>query len=566
MSGRIHKLSPDVVAKICAGEVVDSPANVLKEVIENSLDAGSRNIIINLVSGGKTLIEIIDDGRGIDQDDIGLVFEDHSSSKIEKFDDLMSLTTFGFRGEALFSIAQVAKVILLSKTNDAKSGSRIESDFGRISTITNEPFQVGTKVSIYNLYEKIPARLKFLGSDQSEFRKIQKILYPMILARNDVSFTIYHNEKLYLKLSAKNSYIERYLELFSQSRSDFIEFETPAGVYGIRGFLNQPDKTISPANLYIYVNGRYISSSPVIIKAIKQAYHRLVPNAISPSGCIYIDLPTSEIDVNVHPKKLDIAFEKPKEVFLFIYRVIKKGLEDYFLKNSPKIVWQKQDSDSEIHSDGLSIGDVFEKKAFEEMKLDFNDSDNLNIENYIEPVAQLFDCFIVAKSGDSLLLFDQHTVHERILFDKFMTIMKSKAPESQALLEPEIVSLDPQKIGLIKDNIEMFENLGFDIEIFGDNQILVRQIPSILSGVNLSTYLEDTLIDLNMNIDKELEKKVAYMACRGAIKAGKKLLHFEQVDLLSKITDLKTGYTCPHGRPLYIKFTLLDLEKLFGRK
>ncbi len=577
MNRKINKFPKETIDRICAGEVIDSPSAVIKELVENSIDATSSNIIIEIKNGGKESICVIDNGSGISKEDLEIALSKHTSSKIYEFKDLLDLDTLGFRGEALSSIVSVSDFEIISKTQESKTGFSIKASFGNIGKVEPKSINTGTKIYVGNLYEKIPARQKFLGSELSEFRKILKILYPLVLSHPEISFTILNNDKEYLKLDRQTPK-ERFIKLHNIEQETFYEIETQDAKYKIQGFLSYPDKSPNPPKFYIYVNNRFINSNSIIYSAIKQSYHRLHADNHMPSGIIYLTVPKDEIDVNIHPKKMDIAFEYPQKIFEFIYRSISANLEKEFLKIKPNTNFEINKEENFISFPNELRKQNFHKSNDQINPILFEDFEKIDSSktNDIIALTQIFNCFIVAKSKSEIIFFDQHTIHERILYEKFENTLSKNLSESQNLITPEIITLDNKFAIELEELLSFLRDLGFDIEKYGQNSFSIRSIPNILKDINIKEYIENILIDFReynlvgektpKKLSEIFEKRIAYMACRGAIKAGKVLSLYEQQDLINQIGSLKKGYTCPHGRPLKVELSLLDFEKMFHRK
>ncbi len=595
------KLLDDVlISQIAAGEVVERPSNAIKELVENSIDAGAKNIIVEVEEGGKKLISVIDDGKGIYKDDLELAVMRHATSKISEEKDLFKLFTLGFRGEALSSIASVSKLNIKSRREGEISGFSLNVNGGELENKIEIAMNTGTTVIAREIFFNTPARRKFLKSDSSEISNISATLYGIALSYPEISFKLTHNSRTVFNLSRVSSFKSRIIDIFGESLKDAILPVFFDGVqFKIDGFIGKP--TVSRSNTkqqFLFVNGRSVKHAG-ISALIKQAYHSMLMEHKNPAFFINLRIDPELIDVNVHPKKSEIRFLNQQEILSVVYKMVKHSLEQNNLMPKGLI------------SD-MSGGDFF--KASFEMKQDFSRSKNVPssgssnnfskansgdlkgdamnfsksflspaklpeieerthnglFENEIKVFTQINNSYIIAQDNAEIVLIDQHAAHERVMFEKFMDQFENSEKQTQNLLIPQLIELAPDERIIVEENLSVFKDLGFDIESFGGNSVNISGVPKFLVKENLEEIIKGVVDDILNNVKAskfqgKTEAIITYMSCRGAIKFGQKLSEVEMIALIKQMKELKRPYTCPHGRPTMISLDKDSLEKMFGR-
>jgi len=624
MMNSIKLLDDKTINKIAAGEVIDRPSSVVKELVENSIDAKSTDITIEIVDGGKKYIRVTDNGIGIEKNEVDKAFLRHSTSKISKVEDLQTITTLGFRGEALASIASVSKLELITKVKEHISGTQVIIDDGESINKKDIGCPNGTTIIIRNLFYNVPVRQKFLKSDTVETSHISDIVYKLALGNPFISFKYIKDGSVIIRTPGKGDVISTAYSLFGK---EFINSMFNVNYIGknikVEGLTCKPSYTRgNRSHQYIYVNNRYVKSSE-ISKSVENAYKSLIPINRFPIFILFISIEPNIIDVNVHPTKTEIRFENQEIINSLIYNIINEILHvndlipEIKMSSNKDVSESKQSSflDKPTNSDGEN--DLYtskEKKHVGELSYDnlavnfiknnenykksgeINNivtDDNVRIieynpvstddiikeENVSEPydkipemnvIGRLFDTYIIAenKSLNEFYLIDQHAAHERIMYEKLKAQFESESVYTQELLYSDIINLTNREAQLVKDNIDIFKNIGFDIEEFGNNSVIVRGVP-VLFGLPDSKHL---LLDILDNLKSDVKssynvrlEKIMKMACTSAIKAGDNLKAIEISNLIKELRNTQEPFTCPHGRPIIIKMTKYELEKKFKR-
>lgn len=582
--GQIQLLDQVTINKIAAGEVIDRPSSIVKELVENSLDAGSTEINVYIEDGGKKLIQISDNGHGISKEDLPIAPIRHSTSKIKILEDLYTTASFGFRGEALASISHAAELEITSKTKqDAAYFIMAKED--HISDPQKTHATEGTTIKVKHLFSDIPVRQKFLKSANTELSYITDIMMQFILLNPTIDFSLTHQEKEILNSKGIKKQEQLILGLFNKDlKNHLIKVEETIGAITVTGFISDPNFTFATRkNQFFSVNGRLISNA-TLKKAVEQSYRDIIVPKRFPLLALSLKMASDTVDVNIHPQKTDIKFLNPGFVFDALKKAIQAALQKHHLKQAPIYPSSTQtakplSSPLEFSQKTIKASDLFASQAqtnsIEEIKSAAPVLNSLfspqQTENLVEgEYFQVCDTYLVIKANDGLWLMDQHAVHERILYEKFKTESK-KENARQVLLLSEIIQLSPELYHVYEEYQASFAKLNFLIEPFGSNQIAVREIPTTFSQINLQDMLikllEQLQLEPNSYQDIEIEKKetLQLKACKAAIKAGKKLYTEEVKALVSDFIKSPSNFTCPHGRPLYIHFDKAKLEKLFLR-
>jgi DNA mismatch repair protein MutL len=568
------RVLPDALAsQIAAGEVVERPASVVKELIENALDAGATQIKIRVEGAGQRLIEVSDDGQGIPAEELALALHRHATSKINRAEDLTNIHTLGFRGEALAAMASVARLTLISRPPDVDAAARVQADAGHAGSVEALGAPQGTSVRVDDLFYNIPARRKFLKSELTERRQVNQLVARYALAYPHVRFSLEIEGKPLLTTSGQGDRREVLASLYDSSLARrMIEVDSTGGEIAVTGYISPMDLTRgNRSELTFFVNGRWVQDS-ALAAAVLQAYHGMLMVGRFPIAVLFLQLPLDMVDVNVHPTKAEVRFSNRDKVFSAVQRAIRRAL----MANSPLptleptqpgLSWHPMSSssvtvpvDSEIISEGAAV--VEDVEPAPQPRLPSSGVPLLRL------VGQVGSAYLVAEGPDGLYLVDQHAAHERVLFERFQK-MRNK-PSSQILLEPSTVELPSTQAALLDNQIALLKGLGFEIEPFGPNIYKVRAIPSLLLGSDPETALRAVVEDFEEDekpLEKEIQAKLVARICkRVAVKAGQMLSLEEQQALLRDLEACAAPRTCPHGRPTMIHLSIDLLEKQFGRR
>lgn len=548
----IKILDENVSNIIAAGEVVENPASMVKELLENSLDANAKNIFISVEDGG-TYVKIVDDGVGMEISDIYLSIERHATSKLRTKEDIFNLNTFGFRGEALASISAVSKMTLTSKTNYMKIGHRIIVLGGNIVKTSDTACKTGTTIEIRDLFYNTPARKKFLKKEQTESNNIKDIVSKIALANYNVSIKLEINGKLSISTSG-NGMENTIFEIFGKNIfKNLKKFEY--------GYLGTEEIFRGSKNyIYTYVNSRYCKSNLIERAVIDGYYTKLMKNKY-PFAIIFYDVNPSEIDVNVHPSKKIIKFSDDK----IVYKQIRTAIEDFFYKDDRK-TWTPTSYTEKTKSINVTenvISDNTKNTYIQSLFSNVEEDKSLDF----EILAQVFDTYIVVKNKESIDFYDQHALHERIRYEELKKRYTENKMTSKKLLIPEIVEFTTSDKDVIINNIDIFKDFGFDIDEISEKEIVVREVPDFELRNTTQNIIKAIIDSLSHNYEiKDIREKIIIsMACRSAIMAGQKLKIEEMNALVKKIHEINK-FNCPHGRPVISKITKEYLDKLAKRK
>lgn len=548
----IKILDENVSNIIAAGEVVENPASMVKELLENSLDANAKNIFISVEDGG-TYVKIVDDGVGMEISDIYLSIERHATSKLRTKEDIFNLNTFGFRGEALASISAVSKMTLTSKTNYMKIGHRIIVLGGNIVKTSDTACKTGTTIEIRDLFYNTPARKKFLKKEQTESNNIKDIVSKIALANYNVEIKLEINGKLSISTSG-NGMENTIFEIFGKNIfKNLKKFEY--------GYLGTEEIFRGSKNyIYTYVNSRYCKSNLIERAVIDGYYTKLMKNKY-PFAIIFYDVNPSEIDVNVHPSKKIIKFSDDK----IVYKQIRTAIEDFFYKDDRK-TWTPTSYTEKTKSINVSenvISDNTKNTYIQSLFSNVEEDKSLDF----EILAQVFDTYIVVKNKESIDFYDQHALHERIRYEELKKRYTENKMTSKKLLIPEIIEFTTSDKDVIINNIDIFKDFGFDIDEISEKEIVVREVPDFELRNTTQNIIKAIIDSLSHNYEiKDIREKIIIsMACRSAIMAGQKLKIEEMNALVKKIHEINK-FNCPHGRPVISKITKEYLDKLAKRK
>lgn len=634
---RINILTQDTANKIAAGEVIERSSSAVKELVENSIDAGSENITIEIEESGSKLIRISDDGSGIHPEDIEKAFMPHATSKIYNIEDIFSINSFGFRGEALSSVASVAKVHIKTRTVDFDFGKEMYIEGGEIKYIKDVGCNIGTTIEVRDLFFNVPARQKFLKSPQRENGLISDLVLRLALGNYKVAFKLYSNGKEVLTSYRNENPRDTIRTLYGKQVYDNIfPFETHSDIISIHGYVGNSEISRGSRNRQsIYVNSRLIKSS-TITAAVENAFKSFITVNKFPFFVVYIDIFPEYIDPNVHPTKAEIKFFDEKSLFKLVFDGVHLALRES-LKDSFRIDEENDRLDivsKEKEFEGISVvqmpidfrGNMVKEVADNETSiftLEKNNSsitskDNYNAYNYkdsynnksndvntvsssyqavnneketlknvtidntsitsnldepklpiIKIIGQFNNSYIIGEYNKELYLIDQHAAHEKVLFEKYKKSITALEVISQVLLTPLIIELGFEDYSYYDENKEIFKRCGFLIENFGDNSVAIREVPMFLGKPDVKNLFYDIIENikaLGSATASELKyDKIASLACKAAVKANNKLSELEMEALINELRYIEEPFTCPHGRPTIIKFSLYDLEKRFKR-
>lgn len=633
---RINVLPKEIYQLIAAGEVVERPSSVVKEMIENSLDAGAKNITLEIKNGGSTYIRITDDGCGIERDDVRKVFISHATSKISKKDDLNSIATLGFRGEAMASISAVSKVELLTKAENEEIGTRYEIAGGEELEFDDAGCPNGTTIVVRDIFFNTPARMKFLKKDVTEGNQVAGIVDRMAISHPEISFRFIRDGKQVLITSGNGDLKSTVYSVLGKEMSDsLMSVDYSFNDMRITGFVSKPTASRkSRAGQYFYINNRIVKSKTAMA-ALEQAYKNTIMVGRFPACVLDIELNPAQVDVNVHPAKTEVRFANEKPIFDLVYYAVKTAIEndrtvkEVEFKENPiyrqesKNVYQNNDNKSfqakfdffkkkdeppsqqviktkprenfwqvEAPKPEYKIARDEKPKARVDIDIEYEEpeenstaksedapkqrdiekvviTDEKDNENFIpnfKLIGEAFKTYLIVEIENELYFIDKHAAHERMNFERF----KAQATvETQMLLAPVVVNLTKDEFIAISENVELIKKCGFELEEFGESQIIVRAIPSLVDGDSVKDLMLEIAQKLLEHKTDILPDKIDWIyhsaSCRGAVKAGDYTSRQEQEMFVKKLLSMPNIRFCPHGRPVFIKMSKYDIEKQFGR-
>ena len=594
---RIKQLSKHLINQIAAGEVIERPASVVKELVENSVDAGATKISIEISNECRD-IRVADNGSGIHPDDIMLAFSKHATSKISTDEDLFAINTLGFRGEALSSIISISKLTCTTRTKDFETGTKVKCENSEVKQVETG-CAIGTIMDIRDLFYNIPARLKFLKNANTEFSYIQELVQSIAIANPLVSFVLKKNGKEVLKTSGNNELKYTLKEIFSQNITDKLKEVRRTDMLSgmkISGYVSTPDFTrSSKKDFHIYINSRTVKC-PIFQKAIDTAYKNLIGNGKYPFIVLNLEIPPADVDVNVHPTKKEVRYKNANMVFNFIMTAIQGGLSNYVdrmelleeekaaasissrFENQPNIVEFKPKteetailytkSEDEVYISDEMLGkfqeddtdadttEITEQKAIFTVVEDKEQEPEENI------VGQYKNTYIIVEKDDGMEIIDQHIAEERYIYEK---LKSEKNIVSQLLFVSDVLNITPSEAELIKENLDKFEKFGYGIEFTGNTELMFRKVPQLIAKVNPKEILADILENIEGDIDNLEEKIIITTSCKAAVKAGQKLSLWQMQEIIKKWRTTEMPYTCPHGRPICKFFPHKEIAAYFQR-
>jgi DNA mismatch repair protein MutL len=594
----IRLLSSEVSSQIAAGEVVERPASVVKELTENSLDAGAKNISISIEDAGRGLIEVADDGHGIPAAELELAASRHATSKLIQSEDLFHIQTLGFRGEALASIGSVSHMTITSRVASAQEGARLKVDGGISGKVEKVGAPVGTVLRVENLFYNVPARLKFLKSDVTERRAIDSLITRYALAYPNVRFKVTDGKQITLQTAGDGDRRAILAALYgvdvAKQMLEVMASEDPStgsgqGGMTLSGYISPTSLTRSNRKeITFFVNGRWVQEYS-LNAALLQAYHTLLMVGRYPLTALFLDMHPEDVDVNVHPTKAEVRFRSQDKVFSFVQRSARKALLAYtpVPSVSPQL-WGSRSAPSEPREVGIDWSIAHDEDVTTDnrpltMESETPSADESRPSSMVNGqsafstgvpllrlIGQIGSTYLVAEGPDGLYLIDQHAAHERVLFEKLMAQHDTKNIPLQALLAPEVVTLPPQSAKTLTQQLPFLNHFGFEVEEFGTNTFQVRAMPTLFAGGDPASALRALVEDFEEDetpLQAEVEAKLAARVCkRLAVKGGQTLTTDEQRSLLHDLEACQSPRTCPHGRPTMIHLSVDTLERQFGRK
>lgn len=624
-------LDDNTISKISAGEIIENPASVVKELLENSIDAGAKNITVEVKNSPTDFIRITDDGCGFKADEIELAFMRHSTSKLSKIEDLEELTTLGFRGEALASISSIAKIRLLTKNSEDLAGTSTKIENGKIIEQSNVGMPHGSTFYVEDIFYNTPVRKKFLRADNVEFNLIFDVIQKIALGNPQVSISYIRDGKTLLNSYKNSNYKNHILNVLGREiATNLIENSFSSENYKIRAYFSNNKLFRSSRNhQYIYINGRYVTNRE-ISREIEKVYKSLIPLNRFPVFILFIDINSSLIDVNIHPKKHEVKLSNENNLIAILCEMVEEVLypnrsireiEDepkvnlnvfdiFDDKSNDNLINFKEpayepsdnyikefDIDSQSFHENYQPFDVYDENAdnnndidnIEDKTEDFNNDYISSLEQFQEDsflndkevidsnlintriVGILFDTFIILenKNKDLIYLVDQHAAHERVMYEKYKKQYLNSNINSQVLLKPEIIELNASEYMKIEKNFQLFKDLGFSIDSFGENSIILREVPMIFGFPTYVSFIRDIIDSLDDKIYSNYQAdmwKVMKKACLKAVKAGDTLSNMEVKELINSLIHCENPYTCPHGRPTIIDIKKTTIAKLFLRE
>ena len=613
---RIKLLPETLASQVAAGEVVERPASVVKELVENSIDAGARAIEVGIQRGGMSRIRVVDDGYGMDRDDALLSLERHATSKIASAADLAAINTLGFRGEALPSIASVSRFRLTTREHGAVAGTEILVNGGRIETVRDGGEAPGTQIEVRSLFYNVPARRKFLRSETTETRNIEHQFFLQALAHPAISFSLVREDKIALQLPITTSLRDRIRDIYgAELLDDLLEiFSRDRGGVQVRGWIGRAGVSRQTrSQQFVFINGRAIESG-ILSTALREGYHTALMRGQFPVTFLFVELDPREVDVNVHPAKREVRFRDPTRVreaiVAAVQRTLESGRADWQRKFSapvpaiggtsagaetvervssqtpggimaapPQAEITEWDSirrsrfamPSQSASPPPPLGDKGESRPIEVNRTYFEPHVEPRRDQQFQIIGVLNRLYVLMENSDGLVLVDQHAAHERILFEELRRRMEEQGVPSQRMLLPQIFSLPPRDAEWVEHNVATLQKMGIGIESFGANSFRVDSLPTFLEVADAAGFLRKVIDELKTTSHSSSplrlgEDMIAKTVCRHAVKANDPLRYPEIEKLIRDLLACDLPYCCPHGRPTMIQISHAELEKKFGRK
>lgn len=566
----IQLLSPSIVSLIAAGEVIERPATIVKELLENSLDADATEIQITLEDGGRQRIFVSDNGQGIPAEELELALQQHTTNKLRTTLDFEQLHSYGFRGEALFSIATMSKLTLRSRPQGQELGTEVTVNHGKFGQPAPIGMTPGTQVLVEQIFAKIPARRKFLKSALQERRSILDTVTRLAISVPEVGISVTEENKLLFSAPAEQTLAERLRYIFGEEFANQLwpfEYQTP-GV-SLMGVLGSPQLARrSQPYQFVIVNRRPVTS-PVLITAVREAYGSSLEPKSAPAFVLFLQINPAEVDVNVHPRKETVQWQKESDV---IHQVRTT------LQNHLNVQYQPVESEPLVVRDSTSEAPFtpFVAKTLPQLHTTLKSSAPQwyqALASREQTILQIHDTYLLTETEQGLMIIDQHAAHERVLYQQFLELFHQQLGQKMTfeLSPPKVIHLSPAASALLEEHLETFANIGCQIEPFGDQTFAVRTVPELLKEHNPQKVIESVLEDIQndvalIGVDQLAHRTLAYLACRSAVKAGDPLTQDQAKVLLEKLQETSFAFSCPHGRPTIRTYTWGEIEKWFARK
>ncbi|MGA9362926.1 MAG: DNA mismatch repair endonuclease MutL [Bacteroidota bacterium] len=599
MANVIKILPPELASKIAAGEVVQRPASVVKELVENSIDAGARTVTVVIKEAGKSLIQVVDDGMGMNASDARLAFERHATSKISTYDDLENIRTLGFRGEALASIAAVAQVELKTRRASDEAGALVRLDGGEMKQDGKVGMEPGTSVAVKNLFYNTPARIHFLKSNATEFKHVYETLQRSAISHPEIAFRFVSESEVVFDV--KPSTLEdRLAEFFGEKQVKLLlPVEEQGEIFQASGYLGKPEYARKvPTEQFLFLNKRFIINRN-LNHAVYSGYEHLIEKGSYPFVLLFLEIDPHRVDVNVHPTKLEVKFEDERSVYRFVMMAVRRTLSEHNLipaiaveseagtETGSKLSFTRisfgRSGPGVFSGRGSAVSQTFDVKQLvvpteqEVQELETSSTGRKEgLSATVRPLAQIQNKYILSEAASDrptdqagLMIIDQHAAHERILYEQVLPRLEREAGQSQQLLFPQTLELSPVDYATVTELHPFLEKIGFQVKLFGKQTIVVEGVPPDVKPGHEGTIFQEMLEEYkdearNPKSDSRDRLAKSY-ACRAAIKAGDKLSQQEMVSLVDRLFTTQVPYVCPHGRPVSIKVSIEELDKRFGR-
>jgi len=585
MSSTIRVLPDNIINKIAAGEVVERPASVVKELIENAIDAGASEISVDIEQAGRRLIAVSDNGSGMSREDARTAFERHATSKITSESDLETIRTMGFRGEALSSIASVARVTMITAQKGADAGTIIDIEGGTVKGIADAAASPGTSLKVNHLFYNTPARLKFLKSASTEVSHIISAVSHQAMARPDIRFRLTHDKKAILDLPASRGIRERAFQIFGHELAEnLLEFSGGRDSIRVHGLISRPNYDRGDRSYQeFYINCRFVKN-PSLTHALYEAFSDLLMRDRHPAGFIFIDLDPALVDVNVHPAKAEVRFRNQSQIHDLVRDVIREALGSHGRPARQADIVGQEGGQGHAERVKEAIADFTSRTPEHGSTHPFSLGEGAGIRDAVLaprlpvpaspgllfPLAQVHDSFIVAQSNDGMALIDQHAAHERVLFERLQDQYAAGTIPVQDLLLPVQVELGHAEKEMLAEHLSELKRLGFLVEEFGGATFVIKAVPALLAGGDHKRLLVDILDEIKVHgksgkMDALRDEVLSVMACHPAIKVHRRLTMPEMEGLLRDLFSCRMPHSCPHGRPTVVRFSMNEIKRMFKR-
>ena len=592
----IRQLPELLINQIAAGEVVERPSSVVKELVENSLDAGAQSIQVLLEQGGKRLVRVVDDGCGIPKDELPLALARHATSKITSLEELEEVASMGFRGEALPSMSSVSRMTITSRTEGAEHAWQVKTANGEIGAAVPAPGAVGTQVELRDLFYNVPARKKFMRTDRTEFSHVDELLKRFALARPDVGFQLQHNNRMVRQFSPVRNDEEMLARLEAVIGKEFVEHvlnvDEQRGTFGLRGWVAEPRYNRPQADRqFFFVNGRVIRDR-LVAHAIRQAFRDVLFHGRHPAFVLFLDMPFAGVDVNVHPQKHEVRFRDSRSVHDFIYSTLNRSLAGAGVGggalrpgtevHDPANAGQTGEWAARQPAMPISVAEQLQSYAqlvsspaggrggsgFSTDFVSGEETEEFPPMGFA--LAQLHGIYILAQNQHGLVLVDMHAAHERITYERFKAGLAEDGIRSQNLLVPVTVHVSEREADMVEEHSVSLESLGISCDRSGPQTVVVRKVPTLLQQADMSRLLQDVLSELatdgkSLKVESEMDEILSSMACHGSVRANRQLNIAEMNALLRDMERTERAAQCNHGRPTWIQLDMQSLDRLFLR-